>query len=60
MSDTTDTIPLCRYEELARRENRLRKAKASASLAAADQLAGVDDLEGDGIDIPDRLSGGED
>ena len=56
MSDTPETMPLCRYEELARRENRLRKAKVSASITATDQLTGTDDLESDGVDIPNRLS----
>ena len=57
--DTSDTIPLCRYEELARRENRLRKAKASVRIAAPDQLPGADNLEREGIDVSDRLPGKE-
>lgn len=59
MSETPDSIPLCRFEELVRRENRQRPARSSASVAAPEQLPGADNLKGDGVDIPDRLSGGE-
>lgn len=53
MSNPPDPAPLCRYEELARRENRLRQAEASARVAAANQLASADNLKGGGVDIPD-------
>lgn len=59
MSAASDSIPLCRYEELVRRENRQRAARSSASIAAPEQLPRADNLKGDGVDIPDRLSGGE-
>jgi len=59
MSDDPDSVPLCRYEELVRRENRRRAARSSAAVAAPEQLPGADNLKGGGVDIPDRLSGGE-
>ncbi|GLI98655.1 MULTISPECIES: hypothetical protein [unclassified Sphingobium] len=59
MSEASDSVPLCRYEELVRRENRQRAARSSAAVAALEQLAGADNLKSGGVDIPDRLSGGE-
>lgn len=46
MSKAPDPILLCRYEELAQREDRLREARVSAQATAAEQLPGADDLEG--------------
>lgn len=57
MNDDPDSMPLCRYEELVRRENRQRAACASGSVASPKQLPAPDDFKGDGVDIPDRLSG---
>jgi hypothetical protein len=59
MSETPGPISLCRYEELAQRENRLREARASGQVTAAEQLPCADDLEGQGVDVPDGLSSGE-
>ncbi|RYM10739.1 hypothetical protein [Sphingobium cupriresistens] len=59
MNDDPESIPLCRYEELVRRENRQRAARISAPVASPEQLPGTDNLKSGGVDIPDRLSGGE-
>jgi hypothetical protein len=59
MSEASDSVPLCRYEELVRREKRQSAARSSAAVAAPEQLPRADNLKGDGVDIPDRLSGGE-
>lgn len=48
MSETPDPIPLCRYEELSQRENRLREAKASGQVTAAQQPPGADNLNVEG------------
>lgn len=50
---------LCRHEELARRENRLREVRASKLVDAAHQLARNDDLERAIVDIADDLPGAE-
>jgi len=52
-------VPLCRYEELAQRENRQREARASRSIDTTQKLSGDDDLKSAGVDIPDDLPGAE-
>jgi hypothetical protein len=59
MSETPDSIPLCRFEELVRRENWQRAARASGSVASPKKLSAADDLKCGGVDILDRLSGRE-
>lgn len=59
MKDDPDSIPLCRFEELVRRENWQRAARASGSVASPKKLPGADNLKSGGVDIPDRLSGRE-
>lgn len=49
------SVPLCRYEELAQRENRQREAHASKSVDTTQQLSGEDDLKSAGVEIPDHL-----
>ena len=52
-------VPLCRYEELAQRENRQREARASKSVDKTQQLSGDDDLKSAGVDILDDLPAAE-
>lgn len=59
MRKAPDPIPLCRYEELAQRENRLREASVTAQATAAEQFRGAHDLKGHDVDVPDGLTGGE-
>lgn len=53
------SVSLCRYEELARHENRQRKARASTSVLTTQQLAGVDDLKSMRVDMADDFPGAE-
>jgi hypothetical protein len=59
MKNDPDSIPLCRFEELVRRENWQRAARAFAAVASPKQLPAANNLKGGGVDIPDSLSGGE-